>query len=62
MFKQGGGEELAMKEGVPFLGKIPMDGDIASSGDSGGGCGRTGERQPGREVGLRPAGRDLQDA
>jgi Mrp family chromosome partitioning ATPase len=32
---KGGGENLSVKEGVPFLGSIPIDPAISGSGDSG---------------------------
>jgi len=35
LFKTGGGEKAAMQMGVPFLGKIPIEPDIVSSGDEG---------------------------
>ena len=35
LFKSGGGEALAAETHVPFLGKIPIDPDIVTSGDSG---------------------------
>ncbi len=35
VFKQGGGERSAAEMGVPFLGKLPLDADIALRGDSG---------------------------
>jgi len=35
LFKVGGGEKLAAKMGVPFLGRIPLDPRIVASGDSG---------------------------
>lgn len=35
IFKSGGGERLAMKENIPFLGGVPMDADIVISGDRG---------------------------
>jgi len=35
IFSRGGGERLAQKYGVPFLGKIPLDPDIVKSGDEG---------------------------
>ena len=37
LFGKGGGEILAVREGVPFLGSIPLDPAIAISGDSGSG-------------------------
>jgi ATP-binding protein involved in chromosome partitioning len=33
VFSSGGGRELAEKYGVPFLGAIPLDPDVARSGD-----------------------------
>ena len=35
LFKTGGGEQLAMETGVPFLGRIPLDPQIVASGDEG---------------------------
>ena len=35
IFSHGGGERLAMKHGIPFLGKIPIDPQIVKSGDEG---------------------------
>jgi Mrp family chromosome partitioning ATPase/predicted Fe-Mo cluster-binding NifX family protein len=35
IFSHGGGEQLATKHGMPFLGKIPLDPDIVKSGDEG---------------------------
>ncbi|MFH1833550.1 MAG: Mrp/NBP35 family ATP-binding protein [bacterium] len=35
LFKRGGGEDLARETGVPFLGRIPIDPAIVSSGDDG---------------------------
>ncbi len=35
VFKQGGGERAAAEMGVPFLGRLPLDADIAQRGDSG---------------------------
>ena len=35
IFKNGGGEKMAGDMGVPFLGSIPLEHQIASSGDSG---------------------------
>jgi Mrp family chromosome partitioning ATPase/predicted Fe-Mo cluster-binding NifX family protein len=35
LFKTGGGERLAAEMGVPFLGRIPLDPQIVTSGDSG---------------------------
>ena len=35
IFKSGGGEQMAKEMGVKFLGKIPLDPDIASSSDDG---------------------------
>ena len=35
LFKAGGGEKLAADMDVPFLGKIPFDNEIVSSGDDG---------------------------
>ncbi len=35
IFSKGGGEELASRMGVPFLGAVPLDPDIVKSGDSG---------------------------
>ena len=34
-FKTGGGEKLAEEMSVPFLGRIPLDAQIAASGDNG---------------------------
>jgi ATP-binding protein involved in chromosome partitioning len=33
IFAAGGGESLAERFGIPFLGKIPLDPDIVKSGD-----------------------------
>lgn len=35
LFKTGGAEQLAAEMGVPFLGRIPIDPGIVTSGDSG---------------------------
>ncbi|MCD6309262.1 MAG: P-loop NTPase [Candidatus Eremiobacteraeota bacterium] len=35
IFKSGGGEKMAAEMGVPFLGKIPVDPDIVTTGDEG---------------------------
>ncbi len=35
LFKTGGGEALAAEAGVPFLGRIPLDPEIAAAGDNG---------------------------
>jgi len=35
LFKTGGGKALASEMGVPFLGQIPIDPEIVSSGDEG---------------------------
>ena len=35
VFGEGGGEHLANREGVPFLGRIPLDPQIGQSGDIG---------------------------
>jgi Mrp family chromosome partitioning ATPase len=35
LFKKGGGEEMAAKMGVPFLGRIPIDPSIVESSDLG---------------------------
>ncbi len=35
LFKEGGGKKAAIELGVPFLGKIPFDPQIVSSGDEG---------------------------
>jgi len=35
VFKSGGGERIAKKMNVPFLGKIPLDPDIAAKCDEG---------------------------
>lgn len=35
LFKEGGGEKAAFELGVPFLGKIPLDPQIVTSGDDG---------------------------
>jgi Mrp family chromosome partitioning ATPase len=35
IFKQGGGEVLASEEGVPFLGRVPIDPGVAVAGDGG---------------------------
>jgi Mrp family chromosome partitioning ATPase len=35
LFKEGGGEKAAFELGVPFLGKIPLDPQIVTSGDEG---------------------------
>ena len=35
LFGSGGGEEMANEMGVPFLGRIPIEIEIVSSGDSG---------------------------
>jgi len=35
LFKSGGGQRLALEMNVPFLGSIPIDPQIVSSGDAG---------------------------
>ncbi len=35
LFKEGGGERIAMEMGVPFLGKIPIEPGIVETGDEG---------------------------
>lgn len=35
IFKAGGGEEMALEMGVPFLGRIPLDPQLVEAGDSG---------------------------
>ncbi|EHJ48895.1 ATPase-like, ParA/MinD [Solidesulfovibrio carbinoliphilus subsp. oakridgensis] len=35
IFSAGGGEKLAAEAGVPFLGRIPVDPEVARSGDDG---------------------------
>jgi len=35
IFMKGGGEELAQRMNVPFLGAVPLDPDVVRSGDSG---------------------------
>ncbi|WP_428566060.1 MAG: P-loop NTPase [Solidesulfovibrio sp. DCME] len=35
IFSTGGGEKLAAEAGVPFLGRIPIDPEVARSGDDG---------------------------
>lgn len=35
IFSSGGGEKLAVEAGVPFLGRIPIDPEVARSGDDG---------------------------
>ena len=35
IFKSGGGEKMASEMGVPFLGRIPLDPQVAEAGDSG---------------------------
>ncbi len=35
IFRHGGGEQLSQQVGVPFLGAIPLDADIVTSGDEG---------------------------
>jgi ATP-binding protein involved in chromosome partitioning len=35
LFKEGGGYKAALELGVPFLGKIPLDPQIVTSGDEG---------------------------
>jgi len=35
LFKEGGGNKAALELGVPFLGKIPIDPQIVTSGDEG---------------------------
>jgi ATP-binding protein involved in chromosome partitioning len=35
LFKEGGGEKAAFELGVPFLGKIPLEPQIVTSGDDG---------------------------
>jgi ATP-binding protein involved in chromosome partitioning len=34
-FGEGGGEELALQQGVEFLGSIPLDAQVRVGGDSG---------------------------
>ena len=38
IFKRGGGEEMASDMGVPFIGRIPVDGAVVESGDAGQPC------------------------
>jgi ATP-binding protein involved in chromosome partitioning len=35
LFGEGGGKRLARKLGVPLLGQLPLDGDVAAGGDAG---------------------------
>ncbi len=35
VFRRGGGERMSWQLGVPFLGAVPLDADIARSGDEG---------------------------
>jgi Mrp family chromosome partitioning ATPase len=35
IFKSGGGQEMALEMGIPFLGKIPIEPKIVETGDSG---------------------------
>jgi MinD-like ATPase involved in chromosome partitioning or flagellar assembly len=35
VFKKGGGEQLAQELVLPYLGKIPLDGEITAQSDSG---------------------------
>jgi len=35
VFKSGGGEQLAVEMGVPFLGRLPMDPQVVTAGDAG---------------------------
>jgi len=35
IFKTGGGERMASEMGVPFLGRVPIDPQVVSSGDTG---------------------------
>lgn len=46
LFKSGGGETLARETGVPFLGKIPIEQDIVTSGDAGAPFVRAGSTTP----------------
>lgn len=36
IFSAGGGERLAQESGIPFLGRIPIDQEVARAGDAGG--------------------------
>jgi hypothetical protein len=46
LFKRGGGEALAREMGVPFLGSVPIDPAIVTSGDLGMPVVRNGGRLP----------------
>jgi MinD superfamily P-loop ATPase len=35
LFKEGGGEKAAREMGIPFLGRIPFEPQIVTSGDEG---------------------------
>lgn len=35
LFRRGGGKQVAISLGVPFLGEIPVDSEVSDSGDSG---------------------------
>jgi len=35
IFRQGGGQRMSQELGVPFLGAIPLDADVVTSGDEG---------------------------
>lgn len=35
LFKEGGGEKVALEFGIPFLGRIPLEPQIVTSGDEG---------------------------
>ncbi|MFW6153593.1 MAG: iron-sulfur cluster carrier protein MrpORP [Planctomycetota bacterium] len=51
LFATGGGERLAAEMEVPFLGRIPLDGRIAASGDAGTPVARDAEDPSGKAFG-----------
>jgi hypothetical protein len=46
VFSTGGGEEMARKEGVPFLGALPVDTELVSLLDAAEGTSKEGPRVP----------------
>lgn len=50
IFNSGGGEQLAKEEDVRFLGRIPLDPDVARSGDEGYSILKLGDHTPASEA------------
>jgi hypothetical protein len=46
VFSTGGGEEMARKEGIPFLGAVPVDTELVSLLDAAEGTSREGTEFP----------------